>query len=68
MKLDWVENQITEINEWLKHNEKQAVLPTMDIEDALHKQEVKHKKEMREVLVRIRHTPIAEKSNKVKTF
>ena len=55
MKIAWVEKQIADIQDWLKLNEGQTFLPTMDIEDLLHKKEVAHKKEVLDILTKIRH-------------
>ena len=55
MKIVWVEKKIAEIQDWLKLNEGQTFLPTMEIEDLLHKKEVAHKKEVLDILTRIRH-------------
>lgn len=55
MNIPWVEKQIAEIQNWLKLNEGQGFLPTMDVEDLLHKKEVAHKKEVLDILTRIRH-------------
>ena len=55
MKIPWVEKQIEEVKNWLKLNEGQALLPTMDVDDLLHKKEVAHKKEVLDILTRIRH-------------
>tara|TARA_E500000318_G_C3523094_1_gene197227 strand:+ start:750 stop:905 length:156 start_codon:yes stop_codon:yes gene_type:complete len=49
-----VEKQIAEIKDWLKLNEGQLCLPTMDMDDVLHKKEVEHKKEVLEILTRIK--------------
>tara|TARA_S200002703_G_scaffold64641_1_gene55927 strand:- start:1936 stop:2106 length:171 start_codon:yes stop_codon:yes gene_type:complete len=55
MQIKWVEDKIKEIEQWLKLNEGQAFLPTMDVDDLLHKKEVAHKKEVLDILTRIRH-------------
>ena len=55
MNIPWVEKQIKEVKNWLKLNEGQSFLPTMDVDDLLHKQEVEHKKEVLNILTRIRH-------------
>lgn len=55
MKIPWVENQIADILNWLELNEGQSFLPTMDMDDLLHKKEVAHKKEVLDILTRIRH-------------
>ena len=55
MNIPWVEKEIAEIKNWLELNEGQAFLPTMDMDDALHKKEVAHKKEVLEILTRIKH-------------
>ena len=44
MTIPWVEKKIAEILNWLELNEGQSFLPTMDMDDLLHKQEVAHKK------------------------
>lgn len=54
MKILWVEKMIAEIKNWLKLNEGQMFLPTMDEDDLLHKKEVAHKKEVLEILIRIK--------------
>ena len=55
MKIPWVEKKIAEILDWLKLNEGQSFLPTMDVDDLLHKKEVAHKREVLAILTRIRH-------------
>jgi len=55
MTIPWVEKQIKEVKNWLELNEGQAFLPTMDMDDLLHKKEVAHKKEVLDILTRIRH-------------
>jgi hypothetical protein len=50
-----VEKQIKEVKNWLELNEGQAFLPTMDMDDLLHKKEVAHKKEVLDILTKIRH-------------
>jgi len=55
MKIAWVEEQIADIKDWLKLNEGQLFLPTMDMDDALHKKEIEHKKEVLDILTKIRH-------------
>ena len=55
MNIPWVEKQIKEVKNWLKLNEGQSFLPTMDVDDLLHKKEVAHKKEILAILIRIRH-------------
>jgi hypothetical protein len=55
MKIPWVEKKIAEILDWLKLNEGQSFLPTMDMDDLLHKKEVAHKREVLAILTRIRH-------------
>ena len=54
MKTRWVEKKIAEIQNWMKLNEGQMFLPTMDFEDILHKKEVEHKKEMLDILLKIK--------------
>lgn len=56
--MDWVQEQIDDINYWLHINEKQSTLPTMDIEDELHKQEVRNKKNTLALLERFKHHPM----------
>lgn len=46
---------IADIQDWLKLNEGQTFLPTMDEDDFLHKKEVAHKKELLDILIKIRH-------------
>jgi hypothetical protein len=48
-----VEKEIAEIKNWLELNEGQSFLPTMDMDDLLHKKEVAHKKEVLEILFQI---------------
>ena len=55
MNIPWVEKQIKEVKNSLKLNEGQSFLPTMDVDDLLHKKEVAHKKEILAILIRIRH-------------
>ena len=55
MNIPWVEKQIKEVKNWLKLNEGQSFLPTMDVDDLLHKKEVSHKREVLAILTRIRH-------------
>ena len=55
MNIPWVEKQIKEVKNWLKLNEGQSFLPTMDEDDLLHKKEVAHKREILAILTRIRH-------------
>ena len=55
MTIPWVEKKIAEILDWLELNEGQSFLPTMDMDDLLHKQEVAHKREVLDILTRIRH-------------
>ena len=55
MKIPWVEKRIKEIKNWLELNEGQSFLPTMDVDDLLHKKEVAHKREVLAILNRIRH-------------
>ena len=55
MKINWVENMIADIQDWLKLNEGQMFLPCMDEDDLLHKKEVAHKKEVLDILTKIRH-------------
>jgi hypothetical protein len=54
MKIPWVEKKIVEIKNWLELNEGQLCLPTMDMDDVLHKKEVEHKKEVLDILTKIR--------------
>ena len=46
---------IADIQDWLTLNEGQTFLPTMDEDDLLHKKEVAHKKEVLDILTKIRH-------------
>ena len=55
MKIAWVEQMIADIQDWLRLNEGQTFLPTMDEDDLLHKKEVAHKKEVLDILTKIRH-------------
>lgn len=55
MKIPWVEKQIKQVEDWLKLNEGQMYLPTMDEDDLLNKKEVAHKKEVLDILIRIRN-------------
>ena len=55
MKIPWVENQIADTLNWLELNEGQSFLPTMDMDDLLHKKEVAHKKQVLDILTKIRH-------------
>ena len=55
MKIPWVEKRIKEIKNRLELSEGQSFLPTMDVDDLLHKKEVEHKKEVLNILTRIRH-------------
>ena len=50
MKKHLLKRKIDEIENWLKLNEGQMFLPTMDEEDLLNKQDVKHKKETLDLL------------------
>tara|TARA_R110000803_G_scaffold173325_1_gene236065 strand:- start:285 stop:476 length:192 start_codon:yes stop_codon:yes gene_type:complete len=50
MKKHLLNKKIHEIENWLKLNEDQMYLPTMDEEDLLNKQNVKHKKETLDLL------------------
>jgi hypothetical protein len=54
MKIPWVEQMIADIQDWLNLNEGQTFLPTMDEDDLLHKKEVAHKKELLDILTKIR--------------
>jgi hypothetical protein len=57
MKILWVEKQIKDIQDWLKLNEAQSFLPTMDVEDLLHKKDVECNKKILDILTRIKHHP-----------
>jgi hypothetical protein len=50
MQANLLEKRITEIENWLSLNEGQMFFPIMEEEDLLHKQEVKHKKEILNIL------------------
>lgn len=58
--MDWVQQQINDIEYWLHINAKQGTLPTMTLEDELFKQEVKHKKETLSLLKQFQHHPKAK--------
>ena len=58
--MDWIQQQINDIEYWLHINEKQAILPTMEIEDELRKQEIKHKKDTLALLIKFKHHPNAK--------
>jgi pterin-4a-carbinolamine dehydratase len=58
--MDWLNQKIKETEKWLSQNQRQASLPTMEIEDALHKQEVSHKREILSLLHQFRHHPNAK--------
>ena len=60
MNILWIERQIKEVKDWLKLNEGQSILPTMDVDDLLHKKEVEHKKEILSILTRIKLDPTAK--------
>jgi|TARA_R110001606_G_C15270788_1_gene639464 hypothetical protein len=55
MIIPWVEEQIADTLNWLELNEGQSFLPTMDMDDLLHKKEVAHKKQVLDILTKIRH-------------
>jgi len=57
--MDWLTQKIKETEKWLSKNQRQASLPTMEIEDALHKQEVSHKREILNLLHQFRHHPLS---------
>jgi len=57
--MDWLNQKIKETEKWLSKNQRQASLPTMEIEDALHKQEVSHKREILSLLHQFRHHPLS---------
>ena len=46
--------------------QRQASLPTMEIEDAFHKQEVSHKREILSLLHQFRHHPLSKPQPKGK--
>ena len=60
MNILWIERQIKEVKDWLKLNEGQSILPTMDVDDLLHKKEVEHKKEILSILTKIKLHPTAK--------
>ena len=55
MKILLVEKHIKEIQDWLKLNESQSFLRTMDVEDLLHKKDVDCNKKILDILTRIKH-------------
>jgi hypothetical protein len=55
MQINWVEKKILAIENWLRLNEGQMFFPTMDEDNLLHKKDIKHKKEMLGILVKIRN-------------
>lgn len=57
MEINWVDKNIKEIKDWLSLNETQSFLPTMDIEDLLHKKDVACNKKILDILTRIKHHP-----------
>ena len=64
--MDWLTQKIKETEKWLSQNQRQASLPTMEIEDALHKQEVSHKREILSLLNQFRHHPLSNPQPKEK--
>ena len=64
--MDWLTQKIKETEKWLSQNQRQASLPTMEIEDALHKQEVSHKREILSLLHQFRHHPLSNPQQKEK--
>lgn len=56
MEGNWIEKKISEVKDWLELNEGQMFLPTMDAEDLIHKQLVAHKKEILNILERVKTT------------
>lgn len=62
--MDWLTQKIKETEKWLSQNQRQASLPTMEIEDALHKQEVSHKREILSLLHQFRHHPLSNPQQK----
>jgi hypothetical protein len=62
--MDWLNQKIKETEKWLSQNQRQASLPTMEIEDALHKQEVSHKREILSLLHQFRHHPLSNPQQK----
>lgn len=65
---DWIQNKIDDIEYWLYINERQSILPTMDEESALIKQEIAHKKEMLELLHKFRNHPLKERMDFTESF
>lgn len=55
--MDWVEQLIADTEYWLHINARQGTLPTMTLEDELFKQEVRHKKQILDLLIKFRHHP-----------
>ena len=54
MQAKLLKKRIEDLEKWLELNEGQMFLPTMEEEDLLHKQEVKHKKETLNILEQIK--------------
>ncbi len=55
--MDWVEELIADTQYWLDINARQGTLPTMTLEDELFKQEVRHKKQMLDLLLKFKQHP-----------
>jgi hypothetical protein len=55
MQVNWVEKKIVEIENWLTLNKGQMFFPTMDVDNILHKKDIKHKEELLSILLKIRN-------------
>ena len=56
MQAKLLEKKIEDVENWLELNEGQMFLPTMEEEDLLNKEKVKHQKETLDLLKQLRHS------------
>jgi len=56
MKRSLLEKRIEVLENWLELNESQMFLPTMEEEDILNKEKVKHQRETLDLLKQLRHS------------
>jgi len=56
MKTNLLEKRIEDVENWLELNEGQMFLPTMEEEDLLNKEKVKHQRETLDLLKQLRHS------------
>ena len=56
MQANLLEKRIEAVENWLELNEGQMFLPTMEEEDLLNKEKIKHQREALDLLKQLRHS------------